>query len=207
MANFSPFLEKNHFPTYFRCKIGYSIFSKNRPQPLRPPLRPSRPPSPKYVGCVWGLTPMSYLAIQIRGWRNLDWDAFHLAQLKVPAIMLTRLTSRSLTSSQPTKQPWLTSSTRSYRYVRPDSVDLCSLLPSHGLSWSVEPFVAKPAVVKDYRRTRLPANRSTWMRFVRDMHRRYRDKERTYFALSNAKDSKRLWNTFDAILNRRVCTF
>src|SRR6218665_1983988 len=47
-----------------------------------------------------------------------------------------------------------------------------------------------------YRRTRLPVDRSTWVHFVRDMHRRYRDKERSYWEAkitSNAKDSKRLW--------------
>src|SRR6218665_724226 len=38
------------------------------------------------------------------------------------------------------------------------------------------------------------------------MHRRYRDKERSYWEAritSNAKDSKRLWAAFDAILGRR----
>src|SRR6218665_3700704 len=57
-----------------------------------------------------------------------------------------------------------------------------------------------------YRRKRLPVDRSTWVHFVRDMHRRYRDKERSYWEAkitSNAKDSKRLWATFDAILGRR----
>src|SRR6218665_470363 len=44
------------------------------------------------------------------------------------------LTSRLLTSSQPMKQPWVTSSTSSYRYVRPESVDLHF---HHGSTWSV----------------------------------------------------------------------
>src|SRR6218665_2249627 len=52
-----------------------------------------------------------------------------------------------LTSSQPMKQPWVTSSTSSSRYVRPESVDLHF---HHGSTWSVEPYVAKPAVLKDY---------------------------------------------------------
>src|SRR6218665_1667820 len=112
------------------------------------------------------------------------------------------LISRLPTSSPPMNQLWVTSSTSSYRYVRPESVDLHF---HHGSTWSVEPYVAKPAVLKDYRRTRLPVDRSTWVHFVRDMHRRYRDKERSYWEAkitSNAKDSKRLWATFDATLGR-----
>src|SRR6218665_59908 len=39
------------------------------------------------------------------------------------------------------------SSTSSYRYVRPESVDLHF---HQGWTWSVDPYVAKPAVLKDY---------------------------------------------------------
>src|SRR6218665_3130753 len=59
------------------------------------------------------------------------------------------LTSRLLTSPQRMKQLRVTSSTRFYRYVRPESVDLHF---RHSSTWSVEPYmyVAKPAVLKDY---------------------------------------------------------
>src|SRR6218665_28337 len=102
------------------------------------------------------------------------------------------------------KQLWVTLSTSSYRYVRPESVDLHF---HHGSTWSVEHYVAKPAVLKHYIvATGLPVYRSTWVHFVRDMHRRYRDKERSCWEpkiTSNAKDSKRLWATFETILGRR----
>src|SRR6218665_2412775 len=45
------------------------------------------------------------------------------------------------------KQLWVTSSTSSYRYVRPESVVLHF---HHGSTWSVDPYIAKPAVLKDY---------------------------------------------------------
>src|SRR6218665_3769127 len=110
------------------------------------------------------------------------------------------LTSRLLTSSQPMKQPWVTSSTSSYRYVRPESVDLHF---HHGSTWSVEPYVAKPAVLKDY----IVAPDCPLIDLHGcTLHRRYRDKDRSYWEAkitSNAKDSKRLWATFDAILGRR----
>src|SRR6218665_539749 len=54
--------------------------------------------------------------------------------------------------------------------------------------------------------TRLPVDRSTWVCFVRDMHHRYRYKERSYWEAKitfNAKDSKHLWATFDAIFGQR----
>src|SRR6218665_2381068 len=72
------------------------------------------------------------------------------------------LISRLLTSSQPMKQLWVTSSTSSYRYVRPESVDLHF---HHGSTWSVEPYVAR-RLGRLYRRTRLPVDRSTWVHFV-----------------------------------------
>src|SRR6218665_3031938 len=53
---------------------------------------------------------------------------------------------------------------------------------------------------RQYRRTKLAADRSAWVHFVRDMHRSYREKERTYWEtkiVSHAKDPKRLWATFD----------
>src|SRR6218665_749180 len=111
------------------------------------------------------------------------------------------LTSRSLTSSQPMKQLFVTSSTSSYRYVRPESVDLCF---HHGLTCMEYRGLRRQArrLERLYRRTKLPVDRSTWVRFVRDMHRRYRDKERSCWEAkitSNAKDSKRLWATIDAI--------
>src|SRR6218665_2029047 len=49
---------------------------------------------------------------------------------------------------------------------------------------------------RQYRRTKLAADRSAWVHFVRDMHRSYREKERTYWEtkiVSHAKDPKRLW--------------
>src|SRR6218665_3618000 len=59
---------------------------------------------------------------------------------------------------------------------------------------------------RQYRRTKLAADRSAWVHFVRGMHRSYREKERTYWEtkiVSHAKDPKRLWATFDALLGRR----
>src|SRR6218665_1622174 len=71
------------------------------------------------------------------------------------------------------------------------------------------PILTLPIAIaqeRQYRRTTLAADRSAWVHFVRDRHRNYREKERTYWEtkiVSHAKDPKRLWATFDALLGRR----
>src|SRR6218665_627656 len=81
---------------------------------------------------------------------------------------LSWLTSQLLISSQPTKQPWLTSSTDSFRYTWPESADLHF---HQGLTWSVDPFAAKFIVLKDSQGW--PSTILHGCGFVRDMHRRY----------------------------------
>src|SRR6218665_3035644 len=52
----------------------------------------------------------------------------------------------------------------------------------------------------------MPSDRSTWVQFVRNMHRKYREKERAYWEdriISHAKEPKRLWSTFNTLLGRR----
>ena len=59
---------------------------------------------------------------------------------------------------------------------------------------------------RNYRRTGLQSDRLTWMQFVRYMHRKYREKEETYWEdriSSHAKEPKRVWTTFNALLGRR----
>src|SRR6218665_3537473 len=52
----------------------------------------------------------------------------------------------------------------------------------------------------------MPSDRSTWVQFVRNMHCKYRERERAYWEdriISHAKEPKRLWSTFNALLGRR----
>src|SRR6218665_1020214 len=59
---------------------------------------------------------------------------------------------------------------------------------------------------RKFRRTRMPSDRATWVQFVRNMHRKYREKERAYWEdriISHAKEPKRLWSTFNTLLGRR----
>jgi hypothetical protein len=59
-----------------------------------------------------------------------------------------------------------------------------------------------------YRRTKLLSDRrpTTWVQFVRSMHRQYREKERSNWEAkiaSHTREPKRLWATFNALLGRR----
>src|SRR6218665_1157051 len=114
------------------------------------------------------------------------------------------MTFRFPTSSPSTKQPWLASSTGFFLRVRPRFVDAPSPRGSTPRCRSLRRQARRHE--RQYRRTKLTADRSAWVHFVRDMHRSYREKERTYWEtkiVSHAKDPKRLWATFDALLGRR----
>jgi len=56
-----------------------------------------------------------------------------------------------------------------------------------------------------YRRTKSATDRENWVRFVRRMHARYRERECEYWEAKiarHAKDPKRLWATFNGLLGR-----
>src|SRR6218665_819671 len=56
-----------------------------------------------------------------------------------------------------------------------------------------------------YRRTRAPADRAAWVKYVRSMHRTYRDKKRENWEAriaAHSEQPKRLWATFNALLGR-----
>src|SRR6218665_2287630 len=56
-----------------------------------------------------------------------------------------------------------------------------------------------------FRRTRCPADRASWVRFVRRMHSSYRAREREYWEAlisHQSKEPKRLWTIFNSLLGR-----
>jgi len=56
-----------------------------------------------------------------------------------------------------------------------------------------------------YRCTKSATDRENWVRFVRRMHARYRERECEYWEAKiarHAKDPKRLWATFNGLLGR-----
>jgi len=84
LRQFSLFLQANHFPTYFLCKIGYSIL----PRPVQDPLRPPRTPSPKSGSRDTpnqpGLTPMRTVVDSI--WRG---EVTNRVRVTYPPVRLT----------------------------------------------------------------------------------------------------------------------
>src|SRR6218665_2226479 len=58
---------------------------------------------------------------------------------------------------------------------------------------------------RQYRKSKLQMDRIAWIKSVRDMHKRYRGKERDYWEAkiaTHADQPKRLWATFNALLGR-----
>jgi len=58
---------------------------------------------------------------------------------------------------------------------------------------------------KVFKRTRLPADRSSWILFVRKLHSSYRTREWEYWKAlisHQPKEPKRLWTTFNSLLGR-----
>src|SRR6218665_69488 len=106
---------------------------------------------------------------------------------------------------QPSKRRWRKSSKDSYQPVRRESVVVVS---GHGSTQNAGPCVATREarrLERLYRRTRAPADRVSWVKYVRAMHRTYRDREREHWEAriaAHSEQPKRLWATFNALLGR-----
>ena len=146
-----------------------------------------------------------YAIRQIRGWRNLDRQAFLSSLLAVPAFSdpgsLTGQSTADLFNI--------------YERSMADIIDhLLPLHPARQRSHPLSPWFdgechnlrrQSRRLERIYQRTRLPADRIAWISFVRSIHRRYREKEGEYWEhkiSSSAGDSRKLWTTFKDLLGR-----
>ena len=141
----------------------------------------------------------------VRGWRDLDRDAFKAALMEVPAVAdPSTLADLSVEEAFATYEATMTGLIDRFLPLRPARVRRCPLSPWFDKECRSLRRQARRHERK-YRRTRLPSDRSAWVQFVRNMHRQYREKERTYWETriaSHAREPKRLWATFDALLGR-----
>src|SRR6218665_1008322 len=56
-----------------------------------------------------------------------------------------------------------------------------------------------------YRQTKSADDRAAWVRYVRNMHRMYKDKEQSYWERKialHSREPRKLWSTFNDILGR-----
>src|SRR6218665_1090854 len=140
----------------------------------------------------------------IHGWKGLDREAFRTALMEFPVI------------ADPSSLAALILEEAFMHYKAAVGGVIDRLLPMHVVIICQCPSspwfdkecctLRRQACRHEFRRTRMPSDRSTWVQFVRNMHRKYREKERAYWEdkiISHAKEHKRLWSTFNTLLGRR----
>jgi hypothetical protein len=142
---------------------------------------------------------------QVRSWRRLDRLAFREALLGIPAFAdPSSLSDTSVADLFRT-------------YEAPVTTLINALFPSHPAKMprsALTPWLDAECralqrrarrLERLYRRTKLPSDRTEWVRFVREMHRQHRDKERLYWEYKinhHSKEPRKLWATFNDLLGR-----
>src|SRR6218665_2596792 len=112
---------------------------------------------------------------------HLSTDAFRSALLEVPAIAdPSILADFSVADIFTTYETTMGDLINKFLPLRPARIRRSALSPWFDMECRTLRRQAR-RLERLYRRTRLPVDRSTWVHFVRDMHRRYRDKERSYW--------------------------
>src|SRR6218665_350866 len=142
----------------------------------------------------------------IRGWRGLDRERFRAALMEVP-VVADPSTAADLSAEAAFLQYKTSMSQLVDRFLplRLITIRRCPHSPWFDRECRSMRRQASRHERK-YRRTGLPSDRLTWVQFVRYMHRKYREKEGTYWEdriSSHTKEPKRLWTTFNALLGRR----
>ena len=147
----------------------------------------------------------SYFVRQVRDWRSLDRAAFKSALLNIPAIAdPSTLEDLPVADIFAVYESTMTDLLTQFLPTRHTKVRRRPLSPwFDGECRSLRREVRR--LERRYRRTRSPVDHTAWIKSVRDMHRRYRGKERDHWEAriaANADQPKRLWATFNALLGR-----
>ena len=169
------------------------------------------PPTISYHGLVMTTIPYLHDAPStftrlIRGWRGLDRERFRAALMEVP-VVADPSTAADLSAEEAFLLYETSMSQLVDRFVplRLVTIRRCPHSPWFDRDCRSMRRQARRHERK-YRRSGLPSDRLTWVQFVRHMHRKYREKEGAYWEdriSSHAKEPKRLWTTFNALLGRR----
>ena len=153
-------------------------------------------------------TPL-YAVRQIRGWRRLDREKFTAAVLAVPAFQdpiqfqdepadhLFDIFQREMTVIIDRLLP-----------LRPSRMRTRPLSPwFDGECFTLRRQARR--LERVFRRSGLAADRAAWVKFVRTMHRRHREKEGQYWESmikSSSGDPRHLWSTFKDLLGSSGAT-
>src|SRR6218665_2346147 len=168
------------------------------------------PPTASDHGLVTATIPFlcdtpSYLIRQVRYWHNLDRAAFGSALLEIPAVA-----DPSIMNDLPVADVFATYQSAMAEVferllpTRQARIRLCGLTPWFNAECRSLRREAR-RLERLYGRTRAPADRAAWVKYVRAMHRTYRDKEREHWEAriaAHSEQPKRLWATFNALLGR-----
>ena len=141
----------------------------------------------------------------IRSWKKLDRTAFRLALRNHPVLSdldsASRLTAADLFDTYETAISELLDSFLPARVIQPRTRS------SPWFDAGCRALRRKARrLERIFRRTRLPADRATWIRFVREMHSAYRTRECEYWEAVIARQSsepKKLWTSFNRLLGRQ----
>ena len=168
------------------------------------------PPSLSDHGLVIATIPFLYETLvhvirYVRGWKKLDHASFGEALRAHPTIAdPASMADKSTSDLFAAYEDAMSSLVDSFLPLRPLKVRSNTLSPWFDAECRTLRRQAR-RLERLYRRTRSQDDRKNWIHFVRQMHARYREREREYWeariALS-AKDPKRLWATYNGLLGR-----
>src|SRR6218665_3455525 len=123
----------------------------------------------------------TYLIRQVRDWRNLDRAAFGSALLEIPAVA-----DPSIMNDLPVAVVFATYQTVMAEVferllpTRQARIRRCGLRPWFNAECRSLRREAR-RLERLYRRTRAPADRVSWVKYVPAVHRTYRDREREHW--------------------------
>src|SRR6218665_2277898 len=147
----------------------------------------------------------SYFISCVRDWRRLDREAFKAALLSIPAVVdPSVLEALPVADAFAVYESAMTEVLHQFLPTRQARVRRLPLSP-----WFDAECRSRRRGVRlherRYRRTRSSADRTAWVRSVREIHKFYHAKERDYWEAkitAHAGQPKRLWATFNALLGR-----
>src|SRR6218665_3030634 len=168
------------------------------------------PPTVSDHGLVTATIPFlcdtpSYIIRQVRDWRSFDRSAFASALLEIRAVA-----DPSIVNDLPIADVFATYQTAMAEVferllpTRQARIRRCGLRPWFNAECRSLRRDAR-RLERLYRRTRAPADRVSWVKYVRAMHRTYRDREREHWEAriaAHSEQPKRLWATFNPLLGR-----
>jgi exonuclease III len=142
---------------------------------------------------------------QLRNWKALDRDAFRQALLAIPVIAdpasLTDVSTSDLFAIYESSMADTVNALLPARTVRTRRSVLTPWFDGECRSYRRQ----ARRLERRYRRTKSADDRVAWIRYVRGMHRKYKDKEQSYWERKialHSGESRKLWATLNDILGR-----